>query len=141
MESVGTLASVGIAYRLDKEQGLTTIVFDGTITADEWRAHLQATFDDPDWPPGPRNLTDLRSAEGIRAILERSVVDVLDLEPSIARSRVLIAAAVAATRLLETVDHEQRIARLEAAYTSAHPADDRARLARHGDLDLPEFDE
>jgi hypothetical protein len=54
---------VGIAYRLDKAQGLMTIVWDGKVTADDWRAHLEAMFDDPEWPVGSRNLTDLRSAD------------------------------------------------------------------------------
>jgi hypothetical protein len=54
---------MGIAYRMDKSQGLMTIVWDGSVTADDWRAHLEAMFDDPNWPIGPRNLTDLRSAD------------------------------------------------------------------------------
>ena len=40
-----------------------TIVWDGTVTVDDWRAHLLEVFADPDWPAGTRNLTDLRSAD------------------------------------------------------------------------------
>jgi hypothetical protein len=54
---------VGIAYRFDKSQGLNTIVWDGVITIDDWRAHLEETFADPDWPPGSLSLSDLRSAD------------------------------------------------------------------------------
>ncbi|HLX33714.1 MAG TPA: hypothetical protein VKR30_00560 [Candidatus Limnocylindrales bacterium] len=50
--------------------------------------------------------------------LERAITDVLGLEPSIPRSRVMIAAASAGLRLLEMTDHEQRLARLEAAAAS-----------------------
>jgi hypothetical protein len=38
-------------------------VWDGAITAADWQQHLQATFDDPEWPAVTRNLTDLRSAD------------------------------------------------------------------------------
>lgn len=55
--------AMGIAYRLDKSQGLMTFVWDGNVTAADWRAHLESIFDDPNWPAGPRNLTDLRSAD------------------------------------------------------------------------------
>ena len=54
---------VGISYRLDKAQGLMTFVWDGKVTADDWKAHLTEMFADPDWPAGTRNLTDLRSAD------------------------------------------------------------------------------
>ena len=40
-----------------------TIVWDGVVTADDWRAHLREMFADPDWPVGSKNLTDLRTAD------------------------------------------------------------------------------
>jgi len=40
-----------------------TIVWDGKVTVDDWRGHLEEVFADPDWPAGTRNLTDLRSAD------------------------------------------------------------------------------
>jgi hypothetical protein len=55
------------------------------------------------------------SVEDIRRILEIATIDVLGLENSIARARVLISAAQAATKLLETGELEARIATLEAA--------------------------
>ena len=54
---------MGISYRLDKTLGLMTFVWDGTVTAADWKAHLTEIFADPDWPAGTRNLTDLRSAD------------------------------------------------------------------------------
>jgi hypothetical protein len=52
-----------ITYRIDKPLALMTMVWDGRVTAADWREHLQATFADPDWPGVQRNLTDLRSAD------------------------------------------------------------------------------
>jgi hypothetical protein len=53
--------------------------------------------------------------ESIRRIIEIATIDVLGLENSIARARVLIAAAMAATRLLEAGDFEARLEAVEAA--------------------------
>src|SRR5689334_22541234 len=60
---------MGIAYRLDKQLGLMTTVWDGAIAAEDWQKHLRDTFDDPDWPSVMRNLTDLRFAD-VSAITE-----------------------------------------------------------------------
>jgi hypothetical protein len=54
---------MGIAYRIDKQLAFMTTVWDGAISAADWRDHLQATFDDPNWPGVVRNLSDLRSAD------------------------------------------------------------------------------
>jgi hypothetical protein len=54
---------MGIAYRIDTTLGLTTAVWDGVVTADDWRTHLLDLFADPDWPPCSLSLTDLRSAD------------------------------------------------------------------------------
>jgi hypothetical protein len=54
---------MGIGYRIDKQLALMTTVWDGAITAADWRDHLRATFAEPDWPGVLRNLTDLRSAD------------------------------------------------------------------------------
>ena len=50
------------------------------------------------------NFSRLDSIEAIRRVLEIAVLDVMGLETSIARSRVLIAAAVAAAKLHEVGD-------------------------------------
>jgi hypothetical protein len=47
------------------------------------------------------DLEGLNSVDGIRRVLDIAIADTLGLENSVARSRVLIAAAMAATRLLE----------------------------------------
>ena len=61
------------------------------------------------------DLAGLSSVEAIRRVLEIAIFDVLGLENSVARARVLIAATLAAARLLETGDLEARIEALEAA--------------------------
>ena len=57
----------------------------------------------------------LGTIESIRRILEIATIDALGLENSIARARVLIAAAMAAAKLLEVGELEDRLAVLEAA--------------------------
>ena len=57
----------------------------------------------------------LGSTESIGRVIEIATLDALGLENSIARCRVLIAAATAASRLLEVGELEARLAALEAA--------------------------
>ena len=64
---------------------------------------------------GAYGIEGLDSVAAIRRILEIAVFDTLGLDNSLARSRTLIAAAQAATRLLEAGELEARIVALEAA--------------------------
>lgn len=108
MEGACTLESVGIAHRIDKEQGLTTIVWDGTITVEDWRSHLQAIFDDPDWPPGTRNLTDLRSAD-VSGITDADRADVLTMYvPHLDKVRGMKSAAIAGDNFEASRDFESQ---------------------------------
>ena len=61
------------------------------------------------------DVAGLGTVEAIRRILEIATIDALGLENSIARGRLLISAAVAAAKLLETGELEERIAVLETA--------------------------
>ena len=61
------------------------------------------------------DFAGLGSAESIGRVIEIATLDALGLENSIARCRVLIAAALAASRLLEVGELEARLAALEAA--------------------------
>ncbi len=72
-----------------------TIVWDGKITADDWRSHLEAIFDDPEWPPGTRNLTDLRSADVSDDHRHRPGRDRDDVRPHLDKIRGMKSAAVA----------------------------------------------
>jgi len=68
------------------------------------------------------DFAGLGSTASIGRIIEIATLDALGLENSIARCRVLIAAALAASRLLEVGELEARLAALEAALTVAHKA-------------------
>jgi hypothetical protein len=70
---------------------------------------------------GAYDFAGLGSVESIRRIIEIAVIDALGLENSIARSRVLIAASMAATRLLEVGELEERLAVLEATLQTRRP--------------------
>jgi hypothetical protein len=64
------------------------------------------------------DLRSLDTVEGIRRILEIAVTDGLSLDNGVARVRLLISAASAAGRLLETADLEARLCALEEAARS-----------------------
>lgn len=68
---------------------------------------------------GAYDFVGLGSVKSIRRIVEIATIDVLGLENSIARSRVLLSAALAAARLLEVGELEERLATLEAAHARA----------------------
>jgi len=75
------------------------------------------------------DLPGLDTVVGIRRLLEIVVTDGIGLENGVARLRVLISTAVAAAKLLETGELEDRIATLEQAIgvgrqTSADAFDD-----------------
>src|SRR5664280_1478291 len=78
---------------------------------------------------GAFDFAGLGSVESIRRILEIATIDALGLENSIARARVLIAAAMAATRLLEAGEFEARLEALEAAVGAGRHDDDTVAFA------------
>lgn len=63
------------------------------------------------------DLEGLDSADSIRRLIEIAVMDVLGLDNSIARARVLLQAAQVAARILETSELEQRIRALESFHS------------------------
>ena len=65
---------------------------------------------------GAYSFEGLESVADIRRILMIVAVDTLGLDNSVPRSRTLISLVVAAARLLETGELEQRLAALEAAH-------------------------
>ncbi len=70
------------------------------------------------------DLPGLDSVDGIRRVLDIVVADGLGLENGVARLRILIAAATAATGLLKVGELEDRLAVLEAALKQRSPADE-----------------
>jgi hypothetical protein len=71
---------------------------------------------------GAYDFAGLGSIEAIRRILEIATIDALGLDNSIARARVLIAAVLAAAKLLETGELEERLAALEAVVRAGRRA-------------------
>jgi len=52
---------MSIVYRIDKEKGLTVVLWEGVVTADEFLAHVRRLTSDADWPPPKRlHLSHLR---------------------------------------------------------------------------------
>jgi hypothetical protein len=64
---------------------------------------------------GAYDFVGLDSVQSIRRVIEIATIDALGLENSIVRSRTLISAALAAAKLLETGELEERLVTLEAA--------------------------
>jgi hypothetical protein len=64
---------------------------------------------------GAFGIEGIETVGGIRRVLEVAIIDALGLENSLNRSRVLIAAAAAAGRLLEAAELAERVAALESA--------------------------
>lgn len=73
---------------------------------------------------GAYEVSGLGSIVEIRRILEIATLDALGLDNSVARVRLLISAALAAAKLLETGELEARLAALEAVQRDAAPATD-----------------
>lgn len=70
------------------------------------------------------DLPGLDSVDGIRRVLDIVVADGLGLENGVARLRILIAAATAATGLLKVGELEDRMAVLEAALKQRSAAEE-----------------
>lgn len=52
-----------IIYRIDKERGISLVLWDRTVTGNEFLAHVRRLIADADWPPyHARHLSDLRTA-------------------------------------------------------------------------------
>jgi hypothetical protein len=69
---------------------------------------------------GAYDLDGLDTVLGIRRLLEIALLDTLGLENSVGRSRALIAGVLAAAKLLEVGEHEERLAAIEAALGPRH---------------------
>ena len=64
---------------------------------------------------GAYDLEGIASVEEIRRLVDIAIVDILGLDTSPARCRLMLQAAQVATKLLEVGEFEERIAALEAA--------------------------
>jgi hypothetical protein len=68
---------MGVDYWADVDQGVTFTVWHGDVNADEATAHLLRLASDPEWPPGPRYLTDVTTAGNIDGAIDPHLLDVL----------------------------------------------------------------
>jgi hypothetical protein len=64
---------------------------------------------------GAYDLEDLDTIEGIRRMLNVALLDAIGLENSVARSRVIISGVLAAAKLLEVGEMDERMQAVEAA--------------------------
>ncbi len=103
-----------IAYRIDQEAGVSLVVWDGMITAEEFLAHARRICADPDWPTGRRrHLTDLRSGTldaSITLPVLQQAADIYGAHPSIASLKV---ALVSAPNYREAVQFERLFLRYQ----------------------------
>ena len=76
---------------------------------------------------GAYEFNGLRSVDDIRRLLEIAVVDALGLDNSIARVRALASLAVAAVKLLESGEFEERLEAIEAVLEPRRLAEGRRR--------------
>jgi hypothetical protein len=87
---------MSIVYRIEADPGITYVVWDGTVTADEWLAHVQRLLADPEFPPaGHLHLTDLRTATVDASIDEavlKTAADLFGQHPNISNLRAAIVA-------------------------------------------------
>jgi hypothetical protein len=72
---------------------------------------------------GAYELEGLHTVDDIRRLLDIATLDTLGLENSIARNRTLIAATMAALKLLEVGELEERLRSLEAAVHQQRPTE------------------
>ncbi len=77
---------MGIAERIDRDLGLTIVVWDGPVTPEETVDHLFRLAANRYWPAGDRSLTDLRTATRI-ALPDPELVDILLEETDLRRVR------------------------------------------------------
>ena len=68
---------MGIAYRLDQTQGLTIVVWDGTVTEGDVEEQVRRLAADPDWPPGLRQLSDMTSATSVPDVANTNIIEMI----------------------------------------------------------------
>jgi hypothetical protein len=70
---------LGIAYRCDRNRGITYAVWDGVVTIDEWLQSVQRQLADRDWPAGRLYLSDLRFGSPHPSIKEAELQHMAEL--------------------------------------------------------------
>src|ERR1700690_3829742 len=70
---------MGIAYGCKPNLKLALVVWDGLITWDEWRQHLQRMLVDPDYASMQSQITDLRYSTISPSISNKEIQAMIDM--------------------------------------------------------------
>jgi hypothetical protein len=66
---------VTIVYHIDKEAGITYVIWDGVVAAEQYIAHVKRLLADPGWPPARGlHLSDLRTAS-LDSTIDKTVLE------------------------------------------------------------------
>jgi hypothetical protein len=88
---------MGISYRVDTATGLSVSVWDGEVTGDQRREHMQALASDDAWGAGGLYLTDLTgvassSVPGVDEVLDAAAAFLETLASQVGRAKWAIVA-------------------------------------------------
>ena len=113
-----------IIYQIDKQVGVTYVVWDGVVVAEQYIAHVKRLLADPDWPPDRGlHLSDLRSTSLDptidKAVLEKTV-SMFAEHPKISTVKTAIVAHAAFQRALM---YERLISPIEPSVIVFHNLD------------------
>ena len=90
---------MSIKYYTDRKANLGCVLWEGTVTAEEWLAHMRTMTAEPDWPVMTRVLCDLRSVADVSSIGDAEItqaVALYSLAPgNLASKRAAVAASEA----------------------------------------------
>jgi hypothetical protein len=70
---------MGIVYSCKPKLKLALVVWDGLVTWDEWRQHLQRMLVDPDYAPMQSQITDLRHSTISPGISNKEIQAMIDM--------------------------------------------------------------
>lgn len=73
-----------ITYRVDKEQNVAIVTWQGDVTAEDYRAHLKAMLQDPAALRAGRSLIDLRQANVVLRGAELNAIGEAEAGPRLA---------------------------------------------------------
>jgi hypothetical protein len=103
---------MGIAYTSIARLGLIVEVWDGVVTIDDWRTHVDAYLADPERLTGRRSLVDLSTADA-SAISDADEAEIVaKYIPHASELTHRQSAAVAAQEFTPSVEFGRRIQRL-----------------------------
>jgi hypothetical protein len=83
---------MSILYTIDKEKGVTYVMWDGIVPAEEWFKHIRKLLADPEWILAPNLIVDFRSVTDTSSIGNEDVDHVIfileEARPSVAGKKI-----------------------------------------------------